>query len=172
MSVAPCFADTNDLALEQPRQLKTPSTRCNQYFLILAQSLARCQSHHLSYCLRIASSSVTKGVISPPNHFLYLLSFHLSLSSTLSLSSYWLSIAIYFTLSPFFFPSTHLFPLPFSLSLSQPSQQLHCPWVGVNNVVPHGAPVQSQPRRQGAPENTHNSVFQLGFGIKGSLTHG
>lgn len=172
MSVAPCFADTNDLALEQPRQLKTPSTRCNQYFLILAQSLARCQSHHLSYCLRISSSSVTKGVISPPNHFLYLLSFHLSLSSTLSLSSYWLSIAIYFTLSPFFFPSTHLFPLPFSLSLSQPSQQLHCPWVGVNNVVPHGAPVQSQPRRQGAPENTHNSVFQLGFGIKGSLTHG
>lgn len=118
MSVAPCFADTNDLALDQPRQLKTPSTRCNQYFLILAQSLARCQSHHLSYCLRISSSSVTKGVISPPNHFLYLLSFHLSHSSTLSLSSYWLSIAIYFTLSPFFFPSTHLFPLHFSLSLS------------------------------------------------------
>lgn len=171
MSVAPCFADTNDLALDQPRQLKTPSTRCNQYFLILAQSLARCQSHHLSYCLRISSSSVTKGVISPPNHFLYLLSFHLSHSSTLSLSSYWLSIAIYFTLSPFFFPFYPSFS-PSFLSLSQPSQQLHCPWVGVNNVVPHGAPVQSQPRRQGAPENTHNSVFQLGFGIKGSLTHG
>lgn len=171
MSVAPCFADTNDLALDQPRQLKTPSTRCNQYFLILAQSLARCQSHHLSYCLRISSSSVTKGVISPPNHFLYLLSFHLSHSSTLSLSSYWLSIAIYFTLSPFFFPSTHLFPLPFSLSLSaQPTASLS---LGRGEQCrPTWAPVQSQPRRQGAPENTHNSVFQLGFGIKGSLTHG
>lgn len=36
MSMVPCLEDTNDLALIQLRQLKTPSTNCNQHVLILS----------------------------------------------------------------------------------------------------------------------------------------
>ena len=61
------------------------------------------------------------------------------------------------------------FPPPLSL-LAQPTASLS---LGRGEQCqPTWGPVQSQLRRQGAPENTHNSVFQLGCRIKGSLTHG
>lgn len=150
-------------------------------------------SHHLSYCFTtfylsclsfappsplssqflISFLSVTRDTIFHPQHFLYLLSVYLGLFRIPFFSQLFTpSISISFSMSPSF-SLTHLPPTPLvSLSPSLPSQQPYCPWVGVNNVGPHGAPVQSQPRRQGAPENTHNSMFQLGCRIKGSLTHG
>lgn len=137
----------------------------------------------LSSKFLISCLSVTKDAISlslsllphtlsiPPIYisYLYLSTIPLSIIHSIHLNLF-LPVSLFLSVSlPPIFPSL---PPSFSLSLSLPSQQLHCPWVGVNNVSPHGAPVQSQPRRQGAPENTHNSMFQLGCGIKGSLTHG
>lgn len=197
MSVAPCFADTNDLALDPATTAEdtqhtlqsilshTGSVLCS---LPVSPSALLPHSFYLS-CLSFAlpsplsskflvsSLSLTKDAISLclfyPKHFLCLLSLYLYLSAIPFLAQlFTLSISISFPLSPSFSLSPPpIFPL-LLLTLSLPGQQLHCPWVGVNNVSPHGAPVQSQPRRQGAPENTHNSMFQLGCGIKGSLTHG
>lgn len=182
--MALCFADTNDLALDpattaedtqhmlQSIPSHTSSVFCSLSVLpsvLLPQSFYLSLFFHLCQFL-ISSLSVTNDAISvsfTPNPF-YLSIWSLS-SIPFLFQLFTLSISIYVSLS-FLLCLFHLsFPFP---SLSQPSQQLHCPWVRVNNVSPHGAPVQSQPRRQGAPENTHNSMFQLGCGIKGSLTHG
>lgn len=104
-----------------------------------------------------------------PKHFLKLLSAYLypcaapllSQSFTLSTS---LSLSPTFSLSPL--------TLCLTLSLSIPSQQLDCPWVRVNNVGPHGA--LRSPSREGREHQRTpiTQCFELGCGIKGSLTHG
>lgn len=191
--MAPCFTDTNDLTLDPATTTEdTQHTAINtfSYWLCLSISPSVLLSFYLS-CLSfsllsllssrflISSSCVIIDVISlchfyHPNAFY---TYHLSICTTHPFPSclnYSLcpsqSLSLSLSLSFFFFFHPSFSPSPPSLSLS--SQQLHCPWVRANNVSPHGAPVQSQPRRQGAPENTHNSMFQLGCGIKGSLTHG
>lgn len=89
---------------------------------------------------------------------------------------------------PMYLPSPIDSPRPLAahcLSLTPPPQPIFpvSPSLGPANSVivlglgrtmsAHMGPlVRSQPRRQGAPENTHNSVFQRGCGIKGRLTHG
>ncbi len=192
MSVAPCFADTNNLALDpattaedtQHTQQSILSHTASVFFsLPVSPSVLLPHSFYLS-CLSSVTSVISVSYLFPLSYQ----GCNLSLSflpQTLSIPpaslsgplSHSLPRSIIHSVHLNLFPSISLFLSPppslsLSLSLSLPSQQLHCPWVEVNNVSPHGAPVQSQPRRQGAPENTHNSMFQLGCGIKGSLTHG
>lgn len=187
MSMAPCFADTNNLAVDPARTaedtqhtLQSILSHTDAGFCSLSvfPSVLLPLSLNLSFLSFTFLSPLSFSYLLPlcyqrcnlyvfyPNHFL---SLHLKpLIRPLPLSiihclSQSMSLCLSFSA---FHPS---FPSP---SISQPSQQLHCPWVRVNNVSPHWAPVQSQLRRQGAPENTHNSMFQLGCRIKGSLTHG
>lgn len=195
MSMAACLADTNDLALDPATTAE--DTQNTQQSIMSYTGSVFLLSACLTICLTASLLSISHAYLLPSLHLCHL-SF-LSPSSRLpkiqsftpntfftSYRSIWASSrfrsshnyslcpsqspfpCLPLSLSPIFHPPTPLV----SLSPSLPSQQPYCPWVGVNNVSPHGAPVQSQPRRQGAPENTHNSMFQLGCRIKGSLTHG
>lgn len=184
MSMAACLTDTKDLALNPASAVKdTQHTRIDYFFS--KQSFCGVLSHHLSpfllyltcqsvalpsplsYTFLISASLLPKMQSSSgsfyPKHFLYLLSAYLYLCAALLLSqSFTLSTSL--TLSPTFSPhstspslSLSLRPQPTaSLSLGR-SEQCRPTW----------GPAQSQPRRQGAPENTHNSMFQTGLGDKG-----
>lgn len=154
MSVAPCFADTNDLALDPAttaedtqRTLQSILSHTGSLFffcsLSVSPSVLLPHSSNLS-CLSFAlpsplsseflifSLSVTKDAIALclfyPKHFLYLLSLSLSapLSHSLPLSIiHSVHLNLFLSVSLFLFPSsTHLLPL-LSPSLSaQPTASL------------------------------------------------
>lgn len=135
-------------------------------FLLYLTCLSVALPSPLSYTFLIPAFSVNRDAI-----FIWLL-----LPKTLSLTLISLSIPLRssqsFTLSTSLCLPLSPFPLPRPLSLSFPSQQLHCPWVGANNVSPHGAPC-SPSREGGELQRTPiTQCFKLGCGIKGSLTHG
>lgn len=186
MSVAACLTDTKDLAPNPAVAVKdTQHTEIDHFYN--KQSFSGVPSHHLSSSSSLSIShayllpflhlchihflsrpSLLTKMQSPsgsfyPKHFLYLLSAYLYLRAAPLLSqSFTLSTSL--ALSPTFSPqsaspslSLSLFPQPTaSLSLGRGEQ-----------CRPTWGPAQSQPRRQGAPENTHNSMFQTGLRDKG-----
>lgn len=184
--MAACLTDTKDLALNPATTLKDSQRAGIDHFLY-KQSFSAVLHHlssfllcltclsvalpsPLSYPFLISAFSVNKDAI-----FIWLL-----LPKTLSLPLICWSIPLLCSA-----PLNHsrcprlslclpLSPLtlPHSLSLSFPSQQLHCPWVGANNVGPHGA--LRSPSREGRElqRTPITQCFKLGCGIKGSLTHG
>lgn len=141
-----------------------PSSSISHAYLL--PFLHLCHIHFLSQPSLLTKMQSLSGSFNP-KHSLYLLSAYLYLCTALLLSqSFTLSTSL--TLSPTFSPhSASLSP-----SLSFPSQQLHCPWVGANNVGPHGA--LRSPSREGRElqRTPITQCFKLGCGIKGSLTHG
>lgn len=190
MSAAVRLTDTKDLAVDPaPTVEDTQHTRESiisyTNSLLLRVSYTICPLSPLSHmpicCPSFTSVLYSLSMPSPltkmqslsgsfyPKHFLKLLSAYpypcatplLSQSFTLSTS---LSRSPTFSLSPL--------TLCLTLSLSIPSQQLDCPWVGVNNVGPHGA--LRSPSREGREHQRTpiTQCFELGCGIKGSLTHG
>ena len=205
--MAPCFADTNDLALDpaptaedtQRTMRSIPShTGWALYSLSVSPSVLLLPASYLSFLsVTLPSPLSSYFLISSPlcyqrSHFsLSLLPQTLSISPSLPLihspsslnyslhPSQSISLCLSFFLSlvhPSFRPSFSLslsLSLFFYLSLSLLAHPTASLSLGHGEQCqPTWGPVRSQPRRQGAPENTHNSVFQLGCGIKGSLTHG
>lgn len=191
MSANVCLTDTKDLAVDPATTLED-TQHARESIISYTNSL----SLRVSYTICPPVSSISHAYLLPflhlcpirflsmpspltkmqslsgsfyPKHFLKLLSAYLYPCATPLLSqSFTLSTSL--CLSPTF--SLSPLTLCLTLSLSSPSQQLDCPWVGVNNVGPHGA--LRSPSREGREHQRTpiTQCFELGCGIKGSLTHG
>lgn len=176
MSVAACLTDTKDLALNPAATAKdTQHTGIDHFFSWCSLSPSRpppssisradllpflhlCRIHSLSRPSLLTKMRSSSGSFYP-KHFLSLLSASLYLCAALLLSqSSCPRLSLFLPLSP-------LTP-PHPLCLRpQPAASLS---VGRGEQCrPTWGPAQSQPRRQGAPENTHNSMFQTGLRDKG-----
>lgn len=185
MSVAACLTDTKDLAPNPAVAVKdTQHTQIDHFYN--KQSFSGVLSHHLpSFLLSLYLTCLSVALPSPLSYTFLISAFSVNkdaisiwllLPKTLSLPPICLSIppccsaplsiihAVHVSCSvSHFLPSIcltlslSLFPQPTaSLSLGRGEQ-----------CRPTWGPAQSQPRRQGAPENTHNSMFQTGLRDKG-----
>lgn len=185
MSVAACLTDTKDLARNPAVAVKdTQHTEIDHFYN--KQSFFGVPSHHLSsFLLSLYLTCLSVALPSPLSYTFLISAFSVNkdaisiwllLPKTLSLPLICLSIpprcsaplsiihAVHVSRSV-----SHFLPsicLTLSLSLSpQPTASLS---LGRGEQCrPTWGPAQSQPRRQGAPENTHNSMFQTGLRDKG-----
>lgn len=179
MSMAPCFADTNDLALdpattaEDTQQILGSISSHTGVLLWLSVSpsaplpcsVSVCRSYltltlhlcHLRFlplphsAVKYLCASLTTNTfhrsLSNSHHFSPSLSYSLSSSPSISISLSVVCLSVSFCISV----SPSLF-LGAAISFIVPRS-----WWTMSAHM--GAPVRSQPRRQGGPENTHNSVL-------------